>query len=197
MNANESAAASLLDRLDTLWESDKLWVVLAVLVAAIGVYVTYRAAHPRRRLVYAFTSAPLIQRHQRDLSSNVIRVSVGGRNLADPRLVTLRLESRGTKDIATAQFDNGTPIEVALGLPIVEIVSLETEPPHAQGPTCTLQDRVLRIGPGRLGAGETVSYTLLVDGTPPHYRLRHQLIDVQVRAKWRLDRTGEPIDECT
>ncbi|MCX4609371.1 hypothetical protein [Streptomyces mirabilis] len=197
MTGNQFVGASYLEHLPPFWRSEIFWAAASVVVAVIAIYASKRIAYPRRRLIYAFTSSPLIQQHQRGLSTNVLEVSVGGRRLNDPRLVFLRLESRGSRDISSGQFDNGTPIEVELGLPIAEIVSLDCEPPHAHGPAITLHDRVLRIGPGRLGAGETVQYTLLVEGAPPHYRLRHQLIDVQVREKWRLDRSGEPIDECT
>ncbi|MFC8127202.1 hypothetical protein [Streptomyces sp. NPDC057302] len=195
MTRGETQASDLVEGLGPFWESGTFWAAAAAVVAVVAVYVTHRAAHPRRRLMYAFTSDPLVQRHQREMSTRVLRVSLGDQELSDPRLVTLRLECRGTRDISSAQFENGKPIEVVLGVPILELVSMSTEPPDVHPTTFDVVDGVLRIGPGRLGAGETVSYTVLVDGAPDQYTLRRELIDVRVRPKWRVDRDGYLVDD--
>ncbi|WP_405814732.1 hypothetical protein OG241_09005 [Streptomyces sp. NBC_01390] len=100
-------------------------------------------------------------------------------------VVSLRLENTGRRDISSAQFDQGDPLHIVLGLPVVELVSMAAEPPGALGLRPGSWDNDgMTIRPGRLGAGEAITYTLLVDGDPSFYRLTHALIDVRVKEKF-------------
>ncbi|MFE7114121.1 hypothetical protein ACFU99_01685 [Streptomyces sp. NPDC057654] len=177
-----------------LWSSETFWAAAGVAVGAgigaAGVYATRRAAFPKRRLMYSFSSSSLVQRHQRNISANVLHIRLGERELHNPRLVNLRLENTGRRDISSAQFDQDEPLRIVLGLPVVELVSMAAEPPAAVGLIFDgLDDHGMSICPGRLGAGEAITYTLLVDGDPSFCRLAHALIDVNVKEKFppRID----------
>jgi hypothetical protein len=86
-----------------IWDSAAFWpaagIVVGLLAIAATVWVTLRAANPKRRLYYALlTDTPLISRHH-DLSEE-LKVTYGTRQLAEPRIVTVQLVSRGRRDIA-------------------------------------------------------------------------------------------------
>lgn len=176
----------------SFWSSDTFWaatgVVVALVVGVAGVYVAYRAALPKRRLVYSFGSSALIQRHQRTVSTQELSIYLGGRPLIDPHLVSLRLENTGRLDISSAQFDQGGSLRVDFGLPVVELVSAVAEPPGAYGlmPNDWGAEGVT-IPPGRLGRGEAITYTLLVEGDPSRYQFTHPLIDVTVKEKFSMN----------
>ncbi|MEU6885598.1 hypothetical protein ABZ918_10370 [Streptomyces viridosporus] len=189
MTPTLAAATDVVATSGPFWFSETFWaaagVVVGAGVGAAGVYATRRAAFPKRRLVYSFSSSSLVQRHQRNVSANVLHIRLGERELHNPRLVSLRLENTGRRDISSAQFDQGDPLRIVLGLPVVELVSMAAEPPGALGlRPGALDDHGMSISPGRLGAGEAITYTLLVDGDPSFYRLTHALIDVKVREKF-------------
>ncbi|MGW0188198.1 hypothetical protein ACWDV7_20835 [Streptomyces sp. NPDC003362] len=189
MTPTLAAAIDVVVASGPFWFSGTFWaaagVVVGAGVGAAGVYATRRAAFPKRRLVYSFSSSSLVQRHQRNVSANVLHIRLGERELHNPRLVSLRLENTGRRDISSAQFDQGDPLRIVLGLPVVELVSIAAEPPGALGLIPSgWDDHGMSIRPGRLGAGEAITYTLLVDGDPSFYRLTHALIDVKVREKF-------------
>ncbi|MFD8666228.1 hypothetical protein ACFV1U_12585 [Streptomyces microflavus] len=189
MTSTFAAATDVAAAAGPFWSSETFWAAAGVFVGAsvgaAGVYATRRAAFPKRRLVYSFSSDSLVQRHQRNVSSNVLHIRLGERELHNPRLVSLRLENTGRRDISSAQFDQGEPLRIILGLPVVELVSMAAEPPAALGLIPgDVDDNGISIRPGRLGAGEAITYTLLVDGDPSFYRLAHALIDVKVKEKF-------------
>ncbi|WP_159025192.1 hypothetical protein [Streptomyces sp. MUSC 125] len=49
--------------------------------------------------------------------------------------MSLRLENTGRRDISSAQFGQGGPSRINLGLPVVKLVSMAAEPPRALGLT--------------------------------------------------------------
>lgn len=190
MTPTSAASSAVVVASSPFWASETFWAAAAVAVAVgagiVGAYATLRAAFPKRRMVYSFTSSALVQRHQRNVSSNVLHIYLGTRELADPRLVSLRLENPGRRDISSVQFDQGTPMRVTLGLPIVELVSMAAEPPGNPG----LNDVALEgnsavsIRPGLLKAGAAITYTFLVDGEPSQYSLSASLVEVDLTQKF-------------
>ncbi|MFP1624044.1 hypothetical protein ACLB9X_02210 [Streptomyces sp. 5K101] len=189
MTPTLAAAIDVVTAAGPFWSNETFWAAAGVVVgagaAAGGMYATHRAAFPKRRLVYSFSSSSLVQRHQRNISANVLHIRLGERELHNPRLVGLRLENTGRRDISSAQFDQGEPLRIDLGLPVVELVSMAAEPPSALGLSPDgWGDHGMTIRPGRLGTGEAITYTLLVDGDPSFYRLTHSLVDVKVKEKF-------------
>ncbi|MDX3586731.1 hypothetical protein [Streptomyces europaeiscabiei] len=161
------------------YASQTLWtaagVAVAVLMGCGAIWAALRAAHPRRRLTYATSHAPLIH----EPVGGALEIRCNGTLLADPHLVRIVLTNPGRRDIPSGAFDRGQPIRVDLGVPYVELVATEAEPSAAEPPPVTLHGSELRIGPGLIGCGTTVTCLLLVD-TPPTCRYRHSLLDVKV-----------------
>jgi hypothetical protein len=168
-----------------IWDSAAFWpaagIVVGLLAIAATVWVTLRAANPKRRLYYAWLSdTPLITR-QHDLSEE-LKVTYGTRQLVKPRIVTVQLVSRGRRDIAREAFDEGKPVCLDLSTPIVQCVKVATSPSDRPDPSYALDGSKLLIGPSHFGKRQTTVFSLLLDGkTPEIVRPQQSLIDVEIR----------------
>jgi hypothetical protein len=80
-----AAAIDVVAASGPFWSSETSWaaagVVVGAGVGAAGVYAIRRAAFRRRSLVYSFSSTSLVQRHQRNVSANVLHIRLGERKL--------------------------------------------------------------------------------------------------------------------
>ena len=151
--------------------------VVGIVVAGVGVaYAKKQASPPKRVLrVDAPPAAPLLAT---DSAAEIgIEVKRDGLALTDPRLITLTLDSDGDYDIARTAFDDGTPIAVDLGAPIVELL-------QQKGITATFDGTNLFLGPDLFKKGSRASLLVLVDGPADTDSLSSQiaasLIDVSV-----------------
>lgn len=155
-------------------------VIVGVLGIAATVWVTLRAANPKRRLYYTMVAdTPLVTRRH-DLSEE-LKVTYGARELKSPHVVTVQLASRGRRDIAREAFDDGKPVCFDLGTPIIECVKVTTSPPDRPDPAWTADGARLLIGPSHFGKRQTTVFALLIDGETPHIAPPQQaLVDVQI-----------------
>jgi hypothetical protein len=168
-----------------IWDSAAFWPAFGIIVAVLGiaatVWVTLRAANPKRRLYYLLLSdTPLITGRQ-DLSEE-LKVTYGSQELKSPHVVSVQLVSRGRRDIARDAFDNGQPLCLDLGTPIVECVKITTSPSDRPDPVWTTEDSKLLIGPSHFGGHQTTVLSLLVDGESPSIVPPQQsLVDVRIQ----------------
>jgi len=155
-------------------------VIVGVLGIAATIWVTLRAANPKRCLYYVMRSdTPLINRRN-DLSEQ-LKVSYGNAQLDSPHVVTIRLVSRGRADIAREAFDGDRPLILDLGTSIVELVEIATSPSDRPDPEWTLKGSELQVGPSHFGRRQTTDISLLVDGDWPRIVPPKQtLIDVRL-----------------
>jgi len=160
--------------LDTFWTA--AGAAGTVVVGLGAIWAAFRVAHPRRRLTYRVSHRPLVRRRL----DGSLEIRRNGTLLSDPHLVTVVLSNPGRRDIASSAFDRGEPFRVSLGVPYVEILSAESTPSAALAPPARMHGGELRIGPGRIGSGTTITYHLLVD-TAPSYACLHSLLDVRVQ----------------
>ena len=108
-------------------------ITVGLLAITATIWVTLRAANPKRRLYYSMASdTPLIRRRQ-DLSQE-LKVIYGTRELDSPRVVNVQLTSRGRRDIARQAFDDGKPLCLDLDTPIVECVRVTMSPSDRPAP---------------------------------------------------------------
>jgi hypothetical protein len=162
----------------TFWAA--VAIPVAILIGVASVWVTLRVANPKRRLYYWLVSdTPLITGRQ-DLSEE-LKVIYGHQELKSPRVVSVQLVSRGRRDIAREAFDDGKPLGLDLGTPIVECVKVTTSPQDRPHPAWTLDGSKLQIGPSHFGGRQTTVFSLLVDGESPQITPPQQsLVDVRI-----------------
>jgi hypothetical protein len=106
--------------------------------------------------------------------------------LADPRVMTVDLTSRGRRDIPSDAYDNGDPLQLDTSAPIVEILQAASSQTAWPAPPVTADGTLLSIGPGVIHKHQEITITILTDGGQPTLTLhKDPFIDVQVRQRAR------------
>ena len=156
---------------------------LEIIVALLGIAVTaaisiamHLKAHPKRAIRYRVESASLIS--QGGLARGRLALTVDGKPVTNPTLVTLTIWSSGRADISSSSFDGGTPIVFDLGANIVDEVpgdtpsdpQLQMRPPNE-----------LIILPSLLRRRFQSRVRVVVDGVPI-VSVHHSLVDIPVIA---------------
>src|SRR5260370_32898479 len=108
--------------------------------------------------------SPLLT-HRLDLPAIAVRRA--GKVLATPHVVTVRLVSRGRRDITREAFDGGEPLCLDVGAAIVEWLEVTTWPSGRPDPVWKMDGSSLPIGPSLIGRRQTTAFSLLVDGMDP------------------------------
>ncbi|MFJ1608127.1 hypothetical protein ACIOHS_32815 [Streptomyces sp. NPDC088253] len=155
--------------------------VAATLIIGLGtMWATLRATNPKRSVRYTFEETRLV--HPHDQTDGSLEIRWAGTVLGDPRVVRVRIRNNGRRDVGTADFDGGRPIEVGFRAPILDVLSTESSPPTSHAPSADRSDvhadRLL-IKPGRIGRDTEATYSVLVDGEPA-FEFRHPLMNVRV-----------------
>lgn len=168
-------------------------VVGVVSIVAI-VWVTWRAANPKRRLWYSMpTVTPLVARKG---LSRELRIHYGDHQLVSPSTVSIQLISRGRLDIPRSAFDGDQPLQLDVGAPIVEVLNVTTSP-NRPIPSVKTDDSKVFIGPSLIGRREKIVISLLVEGDPHLNPLPQSLENVDIRqgdpAEVRLIRTQSAV----
>lgn len=103
------------------------------------------------------------------------------RQLRQARVVRIRLTSRSVKDIPTAAFDDGAPLIVDLGTPVLAILGNE-RPVQLSRQSITDEGNQVKIAPRLIKKGQTITINVLVDEIP-NIEVISPLIDVKVGQK--------------
>ncbi|MBF6334401.1 hypothetical protein IU450_00725 [Nocardia abscessus] len=131
-----------------------------VLSLLATIYFYYRVNHRRRILLYRFSweriDATLTYREGHE------KIRSGKPWTESPCLVHVSLVNRGPKDIKAADFDDGKPLRVEFGMPILHLLSVHP----AQIVDGRSEGSGLDIGPRRLERGQRYAFTVMIDGTP-------------------------------
>lgn len=163
----------------TFWAGAGVAAVLVIGIATI--WVTLRAANPKRQLIYAMPVVTPLLTMRRDLPQD-IEVRRAGYLLKSPHVVNVELRSRGRHDISRAAFDGGKPLCLDVGVPVIECLDVTTDPPDRPELSWEINGSELLIGPSLIGRRQTTVFSLLVDGQFPHLvKPQQTLIDVNIR----------------
>jgi len=158
----------------TFWTA--MGIPVALLIGALGAWVTWRVAYARRRIHYW---TPLSVRLLRapDTLSSTLELRRNGALLTNPRVVEVALAVRGHHDIANDDFNNGDPLILDLGTNILDI--LDTDSENGAAPPITVDSTTLKIGPGLISRRQAITITVLTDGDKdPHLTCRNNLINI-------------------
>jgi len=163
------------------------WTVTGPIVAILStlaiVWVTIRVANPKRRLMVAMpVITPLLNRVAAKTGN--IEVTRDGKLLSNPRVVELKLYTRGRNDIPRSAFDGGRPVRLDIGTPIIQCLNVTTQPADRTMPEPTVDGTALLIQPTLIGKRQTTTYTLLTDGPRPNLCKPEQtLTDVDIEQR--------------
>jgi hypothetical protein len=167
-----------------IWDLTAFWpaagIIVGLLAIVATVWVTLRAANPKRRLLYSMPVCTSMLNRQSELPE--LKVIYGAKQLESPHVVNVELASRGRTDIPRNAFDGGKPLRLDVGAPIVECLQVTMTPPDRPEPACAIDGSKLLIGPSLIGRRQTTVFSLLVDGAEPRLSPPEQsLVDVDLR----------------
>lgn len=136
---------------------------ICVGVAAIiaGVLAARRWGTRRRRLLFEYTSTPLIPKGQ---TADFLKVTYRDFEVEDPHLVRLSLKNVGSVDVATAHFDAGRPLTVALHCTMYGVTS--TSHPAATESPAVGTEASVKLRPTLLPRGQGWVVEAVVGGLP-------------------------------
>jgi hypothetical protein len=157
-------------------------VVVAVLAAVAVVWVTLTVGFPRRRLYFGLRAAAPLLAAPAGIRGD-LELRHRGTALADPRVVTVELVSRGRRDIPSEAFDSGQPLVLDVGARIVEVLQVTSGPGILPPPQVIPDGTSLKIGPSLIGRRQEITINILTDGGKPSLACHSPLIDVQVRRR--------------
>jgi hypothetical protein len=158
----------------TFWAA----IVGSIGTIALGLTATWFASKqiPKRCLTYHMSDPIALLRSQ--YLPKGLEILRTGQVLKDPELVDITLQSAGRQPITAHQFIEKVPLTLNLGVPIVEVLRVESFPPERTNPPCGISDTTLVVGPCALAAKQRVIFSLLVDGK---LKLTSNLPDVEIR----------------
>jgi len=155
-------------------------LIALLVIGALTVRATLHAGSTKRRLTYRLADdTPLLARTTA-LAEGDLEILYQGQRIDQPRVVSMRLESRGRRDIGSDDFDERRPLAIDPGVTIVK--RLATEPaPEIPESAIRVEGTRLMLGPCLIRKRQVMSFAFLIDGGQP--RLSHQdyLLNVDVR----------------
>jgi hypothetical protein len=150
--------------------STYLWAFILVALTAIVVVITAVAAlvgRPRNRLTWSVEmTSPLLSEGVDSLD-----ITYQGQRIQEPYVVEVSLRNAGRRSISSSMFDQGRPIRWRFQVPILALM----EASHSSD--TTLHDDELLVFPQLILPGQSVKFTVLVDGKPD-VSLQSPLADV-------------------
>jgi hypothetical protein len=149
------------------WVTSPLWlpvsVVVALLVGAGLMWLTWQLVYARRRIAFSLNVVEMFQ--GTNVAPGQLLVSYDGRSIGQPRLMQLRLVARSGRDIPRSAFED-TPLLVELRATVVAVLDVTSEPAGTTPPEFLPESIRLRMEPLLLRAGQVVTVTVLADGGP-------------------------------
>ena len=151
---------------------------MVIVTSAAIVWVTFRVAYPRLRLLYAILAdTPLLP--GTPVSGLVVRYN--WRRVKEPHIVTVAFRNDGARDIERGAFD-GSPLRFDIRERVLECLEIKTDPTDQPVPTIMADGSVFVIKPVKINKGACVYVNLLVDGHAPVLSLPEQsLTNVLIR----------------
>lgn len=169
---------------ETPWySSGTFWAIAAFAVAVVaipvGAWAAFRSANPRRRLYIGLANTtPLM--HGAGKQVEGLEVRHQGNILTDPQLTTVKIISRGWRDIPKAAFDG--PIELDFSTEVIALLGSRSKakPAVVPAPAVRVTSSGLLVEPSLLTRDHQLSYVLLINGEPT-LSTRCSLENVDVR----------------
>ncbi|MDQ3764362.1 MAG: hypothetical protein M3460_23165 [Actinomycetota bacterium] len=138
-----------------------------VVALVVGVPTFLVAWVPRQRLYYsAPPPTPLLASGVSGVATD-LKIYHGGRRLADPYLLEVKLTAWGRRDIPSSAFDQDRPLVFDLGAEVVKVLQVRCSPVSSLTPPVAHEGSTLRVGPELISRRQTTTISVLVDGACP------------------------------
>jgi hypothetical protein len=155
-----------------------LAAVAAVFIGIAAFILQYVTSVQGRQITYGM---PISARLMNPSVVPDLHVLYREEELADPHVLEIALSYRGRKDISSASFEQGQPLCIDVGVPIIDLLETIFDPEEKTDLKVEAVETALKVGPGLLRKGHAMTFVVLTDG--PGAQLTHDipLADVKVR----------------
>ncbi len=154
-------------------------VSLVGAMGALGTLYLQRVQTPTRRLeVFASDSMPLNAGSA--AGQTPIAMVHNGVRVSNPRITSLEIRNSGRSDLPSAQYDQDLPLEISLGVDILEAVCSSSGGSSTFDPQWRVNGRKILVGPSLLPKRSVIRFQVLTDGeTTPAWQV--PLIDTKIK----------------
>jgi hypothetical protein len=154
--------------------------VLALIWAIIMFWIPPRFS--RKRLVYELElSTPLLHESAHPDSNLIVKYGnkrYAKRTLKDPHIARIRLPNIGRREVRSADFDQGTPLQLDVGVKIVAILRVICSLNDMPDPKVGVSERRLNIFPSLIPRHSSIHLIILLDGPCAELTHKSPLMDV-------------------
>ena len=157
--------------------------IATVVISALGIVVAVRVGSTKRQLRYGFALDIPLLLGAPEHSMQHLKVLYKGEPLNEPRVLLVRLISRGRKAITRENFDGDNPLTFDFGARVVALLGAGTKPKSATLPDLGTDQTKLEVWPSLILKRQTITVGVLVDGTPSGITCNRRLADVDI---WEL-----------
>jgi hypothetical protein len=103
-------------------------ILATLIVGGAGAWISYLVATPRYQLWYSLPLCTSLLAAPSGATMKDVKVYHKENELQDPHVLQIRLISRSRGDIPSSAFDQGRPLILDVGIPIVAQLSLVRQP---------------------------------------------------------------------
>jgi hypothetical protein len=157
--------------------------LVAIAVGVAGVWASFQAGSTKRLLTYALAESTSLLQPAPEFARQDLKVLYRGEVLGEPRILYVRLISRGRQDIERKDFDDGSPLTFDLSARIVAVLGMGIDPSTAAKPELGTDGTKLELWPSLIHKRQTVTIAVLVNGNAPCLTCDGRLANVKIRAQ--------------
>jgi hypothetical protein len=172
----------------TLWYSSAtFWTGAAAIVALLTLLMSgilWYLGSPRRLLIYGLTSETALLSGNARTRAGVgkeLQVTLAGQILTDPHVVSVAIANRSRRDIRNADFEEGRPLRLNVGTPIVKFLDSYTGGPAMPEIKLDTENTMITIVPCLINRRQVITLDLLTDGPVSLSCENPPLADVTIR----------------
>jgi hypothetical protein len=148
--------------------SSPLWIPISVLLAgvvgALLIWLTWKLVFDRKRLYYSIFTAPLVNSSIEVTEQLRIYYGRDTDPIRDPWVVQIRLSSHSAKDISEGDFSRKAPLVIEFDAPVIAI--LYDSNTESSKPIIDYADTEVRMHPGLIRGKSARMIDVLIAGEP-------------------------------
>jgi hypothetical protein len=165
----------------TFWSGAGVAVAAFTLLISVGLWFI---GSPRRLLIYGVRSQTALLTSNMEARAQVgpeLQVTLDGRFVADPHVVSIVVVNRSRRDIRNADFEESEPFALDLNVPILKTLGSDSGGSAMPEIRHSLDGSKLTIGPCRIQRRQVLCFDLLTDGPAELSYGNPSLADITVR----------------
>jgi hypothetical protein len=167
------------------------------LVAILWAFYTFVVPprFSRKRMEYELElSTPLLHESAQPDTNLIVKYGRRYRRhiLEDPHIVRIRISNTGRREIRSGDFDQGTPLQLDMGVKIVALLRVICSLNDMPDPKASINERRLSLFPSLIPRHASIYLVILLDGPCGEITYKSPLTDVSFgeRKESRLSGTG-------